>query len=94
MWYGSWATMISCAIVYTFFTFWTMFYCNPREAIWNKLVPNAKCYDANNIIIAQSGFNMGSDVVILLLPTSSLWQLNIPLRRKMAVTLLFATGLL
>ncbi|KAF2692290.1 hypothetical protein K458DRAFT_326288 [Lentithecium fluviatile CBS 122367] len=94
MWYGAWATMISCAILYTVLMFWTMFYCNPREAIWNKLTPDAKCHDVNHIIVAQGAFNMGSDIVILLLPTTSLWQLNVPLGRKIAVTMLFATGLL
>jgi hypothetical protein len=94
MWYGAWATMISCAILYTVLMFWTMFYCNPREAIWNKLTPNAKCHDVNHIILAQGAFNMGSDIVILLLPTTGLWRLNVPLGRKIAVTALFATGLL
>ena len=94
MWYGAWGTIIATFIVYTFFTFWTMFYCRPRRMIWDKLTPDGKCYDVNDIILSQGAFNMASDVVILFLPTLSLWQLNVPLARKMFITLLFATGLM
>ena len=94
MWYGAWSTIAATFIVYTFFTFWTMFYCKPRRMIWDKLTPGGKCYDVNNIILSQGSFNMASDVVILFLPTLSLWKLNVPLARKLFITLMFATGLM
>ncbi|KZM19257.1 hypothetical protein ST47_g9640 [Ascochyta rabiei] len=94
MWYGAWATIAATFVVYTFFTFWTMFYCKPRRMIWDKLTPGGKCHDVNNIILSQGAFNMASDVVVLFLPTLSLWQLNVPFARKMFITLLFATGLI
>jgi hypothetical protein len=62
--------------------------------IWFKLIPGGKCHDVNDIILSQGAFNMASDVVILLLPTASLWQLNVPLSKKIFITLMFATGLL
>jgi hypothetical protein len=62
--------------------------------IWFKLVPGGKCHDVNVIILAQGAFNMASDIVILLLPLSSLWQLKVPTAKKVFITMLFATGLL
>jgi hypothetical protein len=94
MYIGSWATIVSTFIAYTFFMFWTLFYCTPRRMIWFKLTPGGKCHDVNNIILAQGGFNMASDIIILLLPTSSLWKLRVPLAKKIFITLMFATGLL
>ncbi|KAF1928618.1 uncharacterized protein M421DRAFT_5081 [Didymella exigua CBS 183.55] len=94
MWYGAWATIVATFVVYTFFTFWTMFYCKPRRMIWDKLTPGGKCHDVNHIILSQGAFNMASDFVILFLPTLSLWQLNVPLARKVFITSLFATGLI
>jgi hypothetical protein len=47
----------------------------------------------NDIIMSQGAFNMVSDVVILLLPSWSLWKLDVPLVRKLWITLMFATGL-
>jgi hypothetical protein len=93
MWYGAWATIGATFMVYGFFTFWTMFYCRPRRFIWDKLTPGGKCYDVNDIIMSQGAFNMVSDVVILLLPSWSLWKLDVPLVRKLWITLMFATGL-
>ncbi|KAF2035617.1 hypothetical protein EK21DRAFT_96812 [Setomelanomma holmii] len=94
MWYGSWFTIVATFIAYTVFMFWTLFYCSPRRMIWFKLTPGGKCHDVNDIILSQGAFNMASDIVILLLPTSSLWQLSVPLAKKVFITLLFATGLL
>ncbi|KAG9205392.1 hypothetical protein G6514_008033 [Epicoccum nigrum] len=93
MWYGAWATIGATFMVYSFFTFWTMFYCRPRRFIWDKLTPGGKCYDVNDIILSQGAFNMVSDVIILLLPSWSLWKLDVPLVRKLWITLMFATGL-
>ena len=94
MFFGAWATMISTFIAYVFFMFWTLFYCAPRKMIWFKLTPGGKCHDVNDIILSQGAFNMISDIVILILPSASLWRLNVPLSRKIFVTLMFATGLL
>ncbi|KAH6068337.1 hypothetical protein HBI67_104940 [Parastagonospora nodorum] len=94
MFFGAWATIIATFVAYVFFMFWTLFYCAPRKMIWFKLTPGGKCHDVNNIILSQGAFNMISDIVILLLPSASLWRLNVPLSKKIFVTLMFATGLL
>ena len=36
---------------------------------------------------------MASDFVILILPLVAIWRLNIPMRRKLGVAAVFATGL-
>jgi hypothetical protein len=94
MFFGAWATVAATFIAYIVFMFWTLFYCVPRRMIWFKLVPGGKCHDFNNIILSQGAFNMASDIIILLLPTVSLWQLHVPLAKKIFITFLFATGLL
>jgi hypothetical protein len=94
MFFGSWATIAATFVAYVVFMFWTLFYCSPRRMIWFKLIPGGKCHDVNNIILSQGAFNMASDIVILLLPTRSLWKLNVPLSKKIFITLMFATGLL
>ncbi|OAL47158.1 hypothetical protein IQ07DRAFT_634150 [Pyrenochaeta sp. DS3sAY3a] len=93
MWYGTWCTVAATFVAYTAFTFWTLFYCSPRTMIWNKLEMGT-CMDVNIILFSQGGFNILSDVVVLLLPISSLWQLNVPLAKKIFITLMFGTGLL
>jgi hypothetical protein len=94
MFFGAWATIAATFVAYTIFMFWTLFYCAPRRMIWFKLIPGGKCHDVNNIVLSQGAFNMASDVIILLLPTASLWRLNVPLAKKVFITLMFCTGLL
>ncbi|KAH7401562.1 hypothetical protein BKA66DRAFT_109943 [Pyrenochaeta sp. MPI-SDFR-AT-0127] len=94
MWYGAWLTIGVTFVAYTIFMFWTLFYCSPRRMIWFKLTPGGECHDVNVIILSQGAFNMVSDIIVLLLPVSSLWQLRVPLAKKVFITMLFCTGLL
>ncbi|ORY11130.1 hypothetical protein BCR34DRAFT_333400 [Clohesyomyces aquaticus] len=94
MYFGAWFVIGACFIFYTIVMFWTIFYCSPRPMIWNKFTPGGKCHDHSPIVVSSGIFNMVSDVVILLLPTSSLWKLRVPIGKKIAVTSLFGTGLL
>jgi len=83
-----------CFIFYGIFAIWTAFYCYPRQKIWNKAYIGGKCHDHSPIVISQSIFNMVTDLIILFLPTFELWKLNVPMARKVVITLLFGTGLL
>jgi hypothetical protein len=87
--YGSWLIVITSAIFYTITTFLTIFACLPREKIWNKLYTGeGHCLEYRAIILSTAIFN------ILLLPVRTVWKLRIPTRKKVAISLLFGTGLL
>ncbi|KAF2464557.1 uncharacterized protein BDR25DRAFT_95504 [Lindgomyces ingoldianus] len=94
MFWGSWIIISTSFTFYTIDTFITIFACNPREKIWNKLRQEGHCMNYNAVVLATGYFNIISDVAILLLPVRSVWQLSIPLRKKVAISFLFATGLL
>lgn len=70
-----------------------IFACWPREKIWSPHIPG-KCISTNASIIATSAINVISDVTILLLPIHRIFQLHIPLRKKVGVGAIFATGAL
>jgi hypothetical protein len=70
-----------------------IFACWPREKIWSPHIPG-KCISTNASIIATSAINVISDVTILLLPVHGISQLRIPLRKKVGVGAIFATGAL
>lgn len=93
MFYGAWIVIIINVIVHLFLLFWATFYCSPRSRIWNKLQPGTCRTQAPGIVFSAC-FNIVTDVVILLLPTTSLWKLKIPLKKKIQITLLFGTGIL
>lgn len=86
--------MIAVSVMFYFantcITIWT---CSPREKIWNDLIPGT-CMDNNTLILITCVFNVLSDIIILLLPTHTVWGLNIEWRKKLGICALFATGLL
>jgi hypothetical protein len=94
MFYGAWTIIIASFLSYGASMFWTIWYCKPRQMIWNKLTPGGHCHDHGPIVFSSGIYNVFSDICILLLPVLSLWRLRIPVGRKIAVSMLFATGLL
>jgi hypothetical protein len=94
MFVGGWAIIALNFGFYVSRMFVAIFECTPREKIWNKLYVGGSCVDNDKLHIATGFFNIFTDLVILLLPLRSLWQLRIPLRKKFGVSLLFTTGLL
>ncbi|KAF2267550.1 hypothetical protein CC78DRAFT_576918 [Lojkania enalia] len=92
--YGSWSIITACTIFYIVTTFLTVYACNPREKIWDKLMLGGHCLNYRGIIVSTACFNILSDVAILLLPVTTVWKLRIPTKKKIAISLLFGTGLL
>jgi len=45
-------------------------------------------------IVSTAFFNILSDIAILLLPVRTVWKLRIPTKKKVAISMLFGTGLL
>ena len=68
--------------------------CSPREKIWQPWIPTGHCYNSNASYLAAGFFNVVSDFAILILPFPCLWKLQMPLKRKILLTIIFATGFL
>jgi hypothetical protein len=92
MFWGSWFVIVTSFVFYTIDTFLTIFACNPRPKIWNKLMPGT-CMNYLAVIAATGFFNIISDVAILVLPVRTVWMLHIPRQKKIAISMLFATGI-
>ncbi|KAI4122827.1 MAG: hypothetical protein LQ341_007264 [Variospora aurantia] len=80
-------------VYYTISTCITTFACNPRERIWNPLITEYQCLDNTIGILFTCLFNIVSDLIILALPSRAVWKLKIPLKKRISIILLFATGL-
>lgn len=93
MYIGIHIVLWSNFIFYSIETFIEIFSCTPRARAWNKF-HTGHCLDVNAAIIATAAFNVISDFAILLLPMYSIWQLQLPKKRKVGICALFGTGLL
>ena len=85
------ALIVTNILFYIIEFFLDIFQCSPRNRGWNREIPG-KCIGEYNIIYT-AGFNVISDTIILILPLSRIWRLQMSTRKKIGVSLIFSTGL-
>ncbi|KAF1945858.1 hypothetical protein EJ02DRAFT_473841 [Clathrospora elynae] len=71
--------------------FVTIFQCRPVAGGWDFLLPR-KCIDYFGYLYASSAVNVATDVVLCSLPLPHLWRLNMPLKQRLILCVLFAGG--
>lgn len=67
--------------------------CRPISQQWDP-VPGGVCKDVTIEQIASVSVNMVIDTAIVVLPMPPLWGLQMPIRKKIAITGLFSIGLM
>lgn len=66
--------------------------CVPIEAGWNPLIANAKCYNIQRVFLITETINCITDLAIVCLPVGMVRRLQLPLRHKTALSLVFLLG--
>ena len=94
------ATYYVCQIMIWFNTlfylstmFVVIFQCNPRAKFWEPTLPG-HCINIDVVDIVTAAINVLSDIVLLLLPLTCIWQLQMQSSSKVAVSAVFFTGIL
>ena len=97
-----WATWISIYFIAAYsiaFTLVPIFICTPVSAFWdqNNIAKIAegytyKCLNEGADVLAAGVISSIQDLLTALLPTFLYWNLKIPLRQKVALFGIFATG--
>lgn len=70
-----------------------IFACTPRSKIWNSSI-DGKCVDIYVVNVASSVFNFVLDLMMLAMPLSVIWKLQLSRRKKVALSMLFTVGIL
>ncbi|KAI1384281.1 uncharacterized protein F4822DRAFT_434219 [Hypoxylon trugodes] len=76
----------------TMFFGWT-FSCDPVERYW-KIYGPGKCVNLLVLDVINGGFNLTTDLIAFFLPQQVIWSLNMPIKRCIGVSAIFAIGLL
>ena len=71
--------------------FVAIFICSPRAKFWDPLLPGT-CVNINAVNIITSVINAISDILLLVLPISCVWKLQMSSRKKLGVSAVFATA--
>ncbi|KAF2966879.1 hypothetical protein GQX73_g6719 [Xylaria multiplex] len=67
--------------------------CSPHEKIWNKSLPGT-CVNNKVIFVSSASINLVSDLCILILPQRKIWRLHTSKQKKIAVSSVFAIGVI
>lgn len=67
--------------------------CNPWNKNWDFTVAGT-CYDKSKLEIATASISLFFDVVILILPQKVIWDLQMSLKQKFSVSIIFSVGVL
>ncbi|MCJ1373573.1 hypothetical protein MMC20_004801 [Loxospora ochrophaea] len=70
----------------------TIFECNPVQGSWMKQL-HPKCINTNSFFFANAGFNIASDVMIMVLPIPILNTLQITKKQRVGLFLVFFVGI-
>lgn len=69
--------------------------CSPFAANWDKTsYPNYKCINTSRFYTSQTVIGAVLDFSILLLPIPFVWNLRLPTKKKLGLSLLFSVGIL
>lgn len=67
--------------------------CRPYDAIWKFTVPNPECIDKAALELATASIHLFFDIMVLLLPQKVIWSLQMNIRQKIGVSIMFSVGL-
>lgn len=84
--------LIIC-LFYIAITIVKIWQCIPRARAWDKSVEGT-CVDFSRLLNASGLFNTITDVLILLVPVKSIWNLNMKRRQKVKIVAIFTVGLM
>lgn len=68
-----------------------IFQCKPVENFWNKDI-EGRCLNINAMAYVAGGSTISSDFLILVLPIPVVSKLNMGVKKKLGVILMFAVG--
>lgn len=68
--------------------------CQPLPYYWDKSIQGGYCGDQTNIYRAIAAIGIGTDLIIFIAPIPMIWRLNMRMRQKIGVLIIFALGLL
>jgi hypothetical protein len=90
---SSYAVMV--VVVGYFITFMALFMtnCVPLYHLWHP-VPGGWCREVTIEEYTSVAFNLVIDLAIVILPMPALWRLQMPLRNKVYVSIMFSIGLM
>ncbi|KAF2011955.1 hypothetical protein BU24DRAFT_352711 [Aaosphaeria arxii CBS 175.79] len=72
--------------------FVTIFQCRPVSGAWDFTEPRRRCIDFVNYLYVSSSISVVTDIILCAMPCPYLWKLNMPLKQRIILCVLFGGG--
>lgn len=66
------------------------FQCIPLAFFWDRTIPGGRCFDIQQFFHAQALPGFILDIIIMILPMSTIWNLKLPMIKRFALLGIFA----
>lgn len=87
------ATLFLDVGAYTGIFFSLIFACRPIAASWNPLLgPTSVCINRGAIYIATAVVGIVTDALLIIIPITTIWGLQMPTKQKIGLTAIFGVG--
>lgn len=90
--YAALATIGLIALSTAILFFMTVFSCHPVSFFWNKDIRGGKCLNVNKLAYANSAMSIIQDLIIVAIPLPVLAKLNMGMKKKIGVGVMFTLG--
>ncbi|KAI0025051.1 hypothetical protein F4780DRAFT_768371 [Xylariomycetidae sp. FL0641] len=91
--YSCWALLIFNSLYYLAATITQNVACTPYKYTWDKTIPGGHCVNVPAVNVVSACINLVSDFAIIILPQQVIWRLQMSVRKKIGVSLIFAVGI-
>ncbi|KAI3392170.1 hypothetical protein diail_6118, partial [Diaporthe ilicicola] len=90
-----WGTQIFNVLLIVAFLCADFGQCVPLSYFWDAWDKehSGSCFDTNALAYAHSSINIALDVWMLILPATQVWRLNMPFKKRLDVSAMFAIGI-
>jgi hypothetical protein len=85
-------TAVVCTGIGISAIFVTIFQCTPVHAAWDFTIPGSKCIPFVHFLYANAAISTLADLVLVVAPLPFFWSLNLPLRQRLVICVLFGVG--
>lgn len=66
----------------------------PVNAYWDLSIKNKKCFNQKAAMMVVSGLNSLSDLAVFLWPAPKLWDIQLPVRKRVGLIFVFSLGVI
>jgi hypothetical protein len=87
-----WATILFCILSSSAFILVTIFQCAPIQFVWDKNIKGGKCLNYNAVAWSNAAINILLDLIIIVLPIRETLSLQLNLKQKVRLVVMFCVG--